>query len=122
MDGLKFLSLSFFLLAASGCQQGSDLALEGKSEAEVQLIQRGKAVYVTHCTACHNSNPKENGAVGPALAGSSLELITGRVLTGKYPAGYTPKHVAGGGQIQMPIMPYLEKELPALNAYLNALK
>lgn len=119
---------SLFLVLTS-CKGGdsptsldSELALEGKSEAEVNLIRRGKVAFAINCTACHNSNPRENGAVGPAVVGSSLELLTARVLEGKFPEGYKPKVAPGAGTIQMPPMPQLKNELPALHAYLNALK
>jgi len=108
--------------AASTPPRGVELLLEGKSEDEVKLIQRGKSVYSTQCIACHNSNPKEAGALGPAVAGSSLELLQHRVVTGTFPPGYTPKPAPSGGQIHMPPMPHLKDEVPAIHAYLNAIK
>jgi len=109
-----------------GCESGGrsagGLALEGKSEAEVTLIKRGKTVYAAQCTACHNANPKAPGALGPAVSESSLELLQARILHGNFPPGYTPKTPQGRSQIQMPVMPFLEQDLPALYAYLNSLK
>ena len=82
------------------------------------LIQRGKVVYQSYCISCHNPDPAKAGAVGPDLAGTSLELLEGRVLSLKYPAGYQPKR----GTALMAPMPYLKNDLPALYAFLNAPK
>lgn len=131
---LRFGWFSFLALAilGAGCtdqsQSGStskaqaSLSLEGKSPEEVKLIEKGKLVYAAQCTACHNSNPKEPGMIGPAVAGSSAELLRYRVVLGQFPPGYTPKPAPSGGQIHMPPLPFLEPDLPALHAYLNALK
>ena len=77
------------------------------------LILRGKTVYQGYCIACHNPDPSKPGAVGPDLAGSSLELLEGRVLSLKYPDGYRPKR----GTALMAPMPYLKKDLGALHAF-----
>ncbi|MGZ3789329.1 MAG: c-type cytochrome [Bacteriovorax sp.] len=80
------------------------------------LEQRGKSVFMTNCTACHNQNPTLAGSVGPDIAGSSLELITARVMHQSYPPGYKPKRSTG----LMPALPFLQADLPALHAYLNS--
>ncbi len=91
--------------------------LEGTpAQVNAELAKRGAGVYYGNCTACHNPNPKLDGPLGPALAGSSLELITMRVLHVQYPEGYTPKRDTA---IMLPL-PYLEPELPALAAFLNS--
>ena len=102
----SFLALA--LLFALACGPGSG------SSGQSALAKRGKAVYQTNCIACHNVNPAVDGAVGPALAGSSLELLQAKVLRNEYPPGYTPKRDTGA----MVPLPHLEKELPALAAYL----
>lgn len=79
------------------------------------LAESGRTIYNTHCTACHGANPKLNGALGPAIFGSSLELLEARVLRAQYPAGYTPKRATG----VMAALPFLKDEIPALHAYLN---
>jgi mono/diheme cytochrome c family protein len=106
------LLLNFGLIAC----QSADSASPEKSD----LVRRGQGVYQSQCAACHNSNPRVTGALGPAVAGSSLELLQARVLRGVYPEGYTPKGMPGGRRLQMPPMPYLEKDIPALHAYLNS--
>ncbi len=55
-----------------------------------EAAQRGKSVYMSVCIVCHNGDPNEDGALGPAIAGSSLELIQAKVLRAEYPEGYEP--------------------------------
>ena len=49
---------------------------------------RGRQVYAANCTACHHVDPTLDGTMGPAIAGSSRELLVARVLGGDYPSGY----------------------------------
>ena len=95
------------LLAAS-------LALACQGEG-LEPAARGRLVYAANCTACHHPDPSIDGPVGPAVVGSSLELVEARVLRGEYPPGYTPKR---DGAL-MPPQPYLAPDIPALAAYLN---
>ncbi|MBI3394621.1 MAG: cytochrome c [Spirochaetia bacterium] len=53
--------------------------------------ERGRIIYQGTCIACHNMDPTKDGAVGPAIKGSSLELVTARVTEASYPPGYQPK-------------------------------
>lgn len=76
---------------------------------------RGARVYGNVCTVCHNADPSQEGTVGPAIAGSSQELLEAHVLRGEYPPGYTPKRTTH----QMPQFPYLEESIPDLAAFLN---
>ena len=80
------------------------------------LEAHGKSTYMANCIACHNVDPRLAGSVGPDIAGSSLELITARVLHQSYPPGYKPKR----NSALMPALPFLEGDLPALHAYLNS--
>ena len=81
-------------------------------------IQRGRAVYQTQCTACHNTNPHRPGSLGPDVFGSSRELLEARIVRGSYPAGYTPKRET---HVMAPL-PHLKNELDAIHAYLNAVE
>lgn len=54
-------------------------------------MARGRQVYLSVCTACHNADPNKDGSVGPANAGASRELLEAKILRGEYPPGYTPK-------------------------------
>ena len=80
----------------------------------IDLVARGRRVYVSNCIACHNTDPSQDGALGPAVAGSSQELLEARVIRNEYPAGYTPKRDSKA----MIALPYLAKELPAIQAFL----
>lgn len=82
------------------------------------LESRGKAVYLSNCTACHNQDPRSQGSIGPELINPSLELITARLLYQSYPPGYKPKRTSH----LMPAMPFLESDLSAIHAYLNSFK
>lgn len=87
-----------------------------KESAPISPVEKGKRLYSTHCTACHSPNPKVDGAIGPAIAGSSQELIEARVLRGDYPPGYTAKRKTK----LMTTFPFLKDDIPALHAYLNS--
>lgn len=62
----------------------SNLAVESQ-------FDQGRSVYMANCIACHNTDPRLTGAIGPELYGSSFELIEAKVLRNEYPAGYGPK-------------------------------
>lgn len=77
--------------------------------------RRGRSIYLGNCAACHNSDPTKDGSVGPAIAGSTLELVTARVLNASYPPNYKPKRNTKA----MPAQPYLKSAIPDLVAFLN---
>ena len=83
---------------------------------QMGLASRGRATYRAVCTACHNSDPKKAGTLGPEVWGSSLELLRFRIMQGGYPPGYKPKRPTHS----MQPMPQVMMEIPALQAYLNA--
>ena len=78
------------------------------------LAVRGERVYLNVCVACHHGDPAEVGSVGPAIAGSSRELLEAKVVRGEYPPGYTPKRETAA----MPPQAYLADQIDALEAYL----
>ena len=88
---------------------------EGRSQEE--LIAAGRSVYNANCIACHAMDPSRDGALGPAVAGSSYELLEARVVRGNYPEGYTPKRDSR----VMVALPHLEPRLEELAAYLGSL-
>ncbi len=105
-------SLLMILFAAS-CTKKQEGALAPPTAAE--LTERGGKIYAMNCMSCHNADPSKDGLIGPAVKGSSLELLTSRIMHAVYPAGYTPKRSTK----QMVALPMLEKEIPALHFYLN---
>jgi len=93
------------LTAFAGCSQ----------EKLSPEAERGRQVYQAQCIACHNSDPAQPGAIGPAVKSSSEDLLRAKVLQGTYPPGYTPKRPT---KVMQP-MPQLPNEIPALAAYLR---
>lgn len=112
------LSLASFCFGVSCTKKTS--VLDSKTESAPvsadQLEARGKAIYLSNCIACHDTDPSKDGSVGPAIAGSSLELLEARILKAGYPIGYQPKRQTG----QMQALPHLKNEIPALHSYLNS--
>ena len=102
---------SILTACTSKTEPNQSQAMDPKSN----LVAQGKKIYAQNCIACHNPNPKLDGAIGPAVSGSSLELLNARVLHAKYPANYKAKRDTH----LMPALPGLESEIPALNAFLN---
>lgn len=87
------------------------------SRTPEERIEAGRGVYNANCIACHAMDPRRDGALGPAVAGASSELLEARVLRGEYPAGYAPKRET---KVMIPL-PHLEAKLPELAAYLQSL-
>lgn len=82
-----------------------------------ELVAAGRATYMANCIACHAMDPTIDGALGPAVSGSSLELLEARIMRGEYPEGYTPKRPS---RVMVPL-PHLQPRLPELAAYLQSL-
>lgn len=97
------------LLAIVSCTQKKD------NVPASPLAEQGRKVYLANCISCHNPDPSKDGVVGPAISGSSLELLRARVLEASYPAGYTPKRPSHA----MAALPHLKNELEALHSFLN---
>jgi mono/diheme cytochrome c family protein len=107
------------VVAAGGCTRKippPTASGSGAVSGSEQLANRGRTVYQTNCTACHNSNPKQPGALGPEIWGSSRALVEARVMKAAYPDGYTPKRASH----TMQPLPQLQADLDALHAYLNS--
>jgi mono/diheme cytochrome c family protein len=84
-------------------------------EAEPQsAAARGAKIYANVCIVCHHADPNLDGSVGPALAGSSYELLEARLLRGEYPPGYTPKRETQA----MPPLPHLADYIGDIAAFL----
>lgn len=93
-----------------GCSKDSN-----DSSAKDPDWQRGRAVFLANCVACHNNDPSQDGPIGPAVKGSSKELLESRVLRTEYPPNYKPKRPTK----VMPQFPFLKDEIPYLSAYLR---
>jgi mono/diheme cytochrome c family protein len=104
----------FFFAILAGLAVGACSKEPNDSSKSVDW-QRGRAVFVANCVACHNSDPSKDGPIGPAIKGSSRELIEARVLSTSYPPNYKPKRPTK----VMPQFPFLKDEVPFLAAYLK---
>jgi mono/diheme cytochrome c family protein len=94
--------------AAPASAPGGAVATAGSAE-------KGKQIWLGQCIACHNPDPAKDGALGPAVKGSSRELLEARVVRGEYPLGYAPKRPTK----VMPPRPDLAPSIPDLAAYLR---
>ena len=94
------------------CSPGNDVQLSEQARA-------GEKIYQNVCIACHNGDPNLDGALGPANAGASVELLEAKVVRGEYPPGYTPKRLDSHA---MPRFQHLADDIPALAAYLSEVK
>jgi mono/diheme cytochrome c family protein len=94
------------MVAVAGC---------GPESPGDEAAARGRTVYVAQCTACHATDPGQNGPVGPPVRGASAELLADKVLRGTYPPGYAPQRTS----TLMPPMPQLESSIPDLAAFLK---
>ena len=79
-------------------------------------IEKGRMVYFANCVSCHNNNPKKPGSIGPEVYGVSIDVITKKIVSGKYPENYRPKRPSK----IMPSMPHLNKEISNLHAFINS--
>lgn len=92
--------------AAAGC---------GESPPANPLADRGRQVYLSQCIACHNPDPAQPGAVGPAVKGATKPLLEAKILRGTYPPVYAPKRPTK----VMPLQPGMAAEIGALAEYLK---
>ena len=79
-------------------------------------IDKGRMVYFANCVSCHNNNPKKLGSIGPEVYGVSIDVLTKKIVSGKYPGNYRPKRTSK----IMPSMPHLNKEISNLHAFINS--
>ena len=87
-----------------------------KTVALTTDIEKGRMVYFANCVSCHNNNPKKPGSIGPEVYGVSIDVLTQKIVSGKYPENYRPKRPSK----IMPEMPHLNKEISNLHAFINS--
>ena len=103
---MKFLSV---LIALAG------LILYTNSASAAGDAAQGKVIYDSICMACHGPDPKADGPLGPAIHGSSRELVHARVIDAKYPPGYKPKR----DTTMMMALPQYKDNIDDITAFLN---
>ena len=79
-------------------------------------IEKGRMVYFANCVSCHNNNPKKPGSIGPEVYGVTIDVLTQKIVYGKYPENYRPKRPSK----IMPSMPHFNKEISNLHAFINS--
>lgn len=85
-------------------------------------LERGKKIWTTTCNQCHNKDPNLKGAVGPETVDAPLEVMTAKVMTGKYPDVLPPGFVPKRTTKAMKPFPKLEKYIPSIWAYVQSVK
>ena len=109
----RYLLYSVLLLAGA-CSRDPNTPPQ---TARAPDANRGRSLYLSNCAACHNSSdPARDGPSGPAIKGSSRELLEARVLKASYPPDYKPKRKTA----MMPAQPYLKSAIPDLAAFLGS--
>ena len=85
-------------------------------------LERGRKLYMANCIACHNKDPNKKGAIGPEMTDAPLEVMTSKVMTSEYPKvlpkGFIPKRKTHS----MRKIPKLEKDIPAIHAWVQSVK
>lgn len=85
-------------------------------------IEKGKRIWLTTCVQCHNRDPNVKGSIGPETVDAPLEVLTAKVMTGKYPdplpAGFVPKRRTKA----MRPLPQFKNDIPSIHAYVQSVK
>ena len=79
-------------------------------------IEKGRMGYFANCVSCHNNDPKKPGSIGPEVYGVSIDVLTKKIVSGKYPENYKPKRTSK----IMPSMPHLSEDISNLHAFINS--
>lgn len=109
------LLLLVFLCACMCACEKKQAQVEATPTPAPTLSDKGRSIYTTYCTACHNIDPKKDGSLGPSVWGSNRELLVARVLHGNYPEGYSPKRKSK----TMIAIPQLVNDIDVLHEFLN---
>lgn len=109
-----FILALLSLVALGACTQRES---PGSKDGALAPAAHGRRIYAANCTACHNPDPLKEGSLGPAVAGSSLELLERRIVHGDYPDAYVPKRKSK----VMVALPHLKGEIESLHKYLSSL-
>ena len=120
----RLISALLLIMLVSNCEKKSIEQEEAEADQKklnntVALttdIEKGRMVYFANCVSCHNNNPKKPGSIGPEVYGVSIDVLTQKIVSGKYPENYRPKRTSK----IMPSMPHLKKEISNLHAFINS--
>jgi mono/diheme cytochrome c family protein len=109
---MRWVPALLVVLALTACGKKTDAPAKTAGDGDPN---RGRAIYLSNCAACHNNDPSKDGPIGPAIKGSTRELLEARILRTSYPPGYTPKRKTA----MMPAQPDLKPSIPDLAAFLR---
>ena len=121
----RFFITLLLIILISSCEKKSITQEEAESEPDQKIhsnielttnIKKGRIVYFANCVSCHNNNPKKTGSIGPAVYGASIDVLTQKIVYGKYPENYRPKRTSK----IMPLMPHLNKDISNLHVFINS--
>lgn len=85
-------------------------------------IEKGKRLYLSNCIQCHNKDPNLKGSIGPEMIDAPLEVMTAKVMTGKYPDKLPPGFVPKRKTKAMRAIPKLKNDIPSIHAYVQSVK
>ena len=120
----RFILALLLLVFVSNCEKKgieqeyseADKKKLNKTIALEADIEKGRTVYFANCVSCHNNNPKKPGSLGPEVYGVSTDVLTQKIISGKYPENYSPKRKTK----IMPLMPHFNKDISNLHAFINS--
>ncbi len=108
---MKKLVLIGIVLLLTQCKKSTEnLSPEEKLKAD------GRSLYITNCIACHSALPEQDGSVGPALKGTSFEILKEKIVNGRYPEGYKGKRPISGS---MPKFAFTDDQIRSIEAFLK---
>ena len=85
-------------------------------------IEKGKRIWLTTCVQCHNRDPNVKGSIGPETVDAPIEVLSAKVITGKYPdplpAGFVPKRKTKA----MRPLPQFKNDIPSIHAFIMSVK
>lgn len=112
------MKMSFLL----GAFIGSLFFTNSVLSADQASIDKGKRLYLSNCIQCHNKDPNLKGPIGPEVVDAPLPVMHSKIMTGAYPgvlpAGFVPKRKSKA----MKKITKLEKDIPAIFAYVQSVK
>lgn len=87
-----------------------------------QDIEKGKRIWLTTCVQCHNRDPNVKGSIGPETVDAPIEVLSAKVITGKYPdplpAGFVPKRKTKA----MRPLPQFKNDIKSIHAFIMSVK
>lgn len=113
---MKSSAIILSLLAIVALADCKKKPVDEVTSPEEELKADGRKLYIANCLACHSGDPKQDGTVGPSLAGSNFEVLKAKLVEGKYPAGYAGKRPLSG---TMPRYPFTDDQIKSLEAFLK---